>query len=143
MHTKAQAAMEFLMTYGWAMLVVLAAIAALAYFGVLKPQQFLPEQCVLVPGVACTDFKVTSTEVTLLIENSYGKDMDVTEITAGECTTSLNQTLKNGERATFVLSGCDNGEAGAKFKNDLVIDYVSKDSGFSKTIQGTISAKVQ
>lgn len=33
---KSQAAMEFLMTYGWAILVVLAAIAALAYFGVLK-----------------------------------------------------------------------------------------------------------
>ncbi len=28
---------EFLMTYGWAILVVVAAIAALAYFGVLNP----------------------------------------------------------------------------------------------------------
>jgi len=28
-------AMEFLMTYGWAILVVLAAIGALAYFGIL------------------------------------------------------------------------------------------------------------
>ena len=33
---KAQAAMEFLMTYGWAILVVLVTIGALAYFGVLK-----------------------------------------------------------------------------------------------------------
>lgn len=32
---RGQAAMEFLMTYGWAILVVLAAVAALAYFGVL------------------------------------------------------------------------------------------------------------
>ena len=37
-HKKSQAAMEFLMTYGWAILVVLAAIAALAYFGVLNPE---------------------------------------------------------------------------------------------------------
>ena len=29
---KSQAAMEFLMTYGWAILVVLVAIGALAYF---------------------------------------------------------------------------------------------------------------
>lgn len=28
--------MEFLMTYGWAILVILVAIGALAYFGVLK-----------------------------------------------------------------------------------------------------------
>ena len=40
---KGQAALEFLMTYGWAILVVLAAIAALAYFGVLSPDRFLPE----------------------------------------------------------------------------------------------------
>jgi len=34
---KGQAAMEFLMTYGWAILVVLVVIGALAYFGVLSP----------------------------------------------------------------------------------------------------------
>jgi hypothetical protein len=36
--------MEFLMTYGWAILVVIAAIAALAYFGVLSPDKMLPER---------------------------------------------------------------------------------------------------
>jgi len=39
---KSQAALEFLMTYGWAILVVLIAIGALAYFGVLSPARFLP-----------------------------------------------------------------------------------------------------
>jgi len=54
---KAQAAMEFLMTYGWAILVVLAAIGALAYFGVLSPDRFLPEKCTLPSGIACLDFR--------------------------------------------------------------------------------------
>jgi len=40
---KGQALMEFLMTYGWAILVVLVAIGALAYFGVLNPERFLPK----------------------------------------------------------------------------------------------------
>ena len=31
------------MTYGWAILVVLIAIGVLAYFGVLSPERFLPE----------------------------------------------------------------------------------------------------
>jgi len=44
MFKKGQAAMEFLMTYGWAILVVLAAIGALAYFGVLSPDNLLPER---------------------------------------------------------------------------------------------------
>ena len=47
MKKKAQAAMEFLMTYGWAILVVLIVIGALAYFGVLNPQNLLPEKCTL------------------------------------------------------------------------------------------------
>mgnify|MGYP001619472072 FL=1 len=42
MDKKSQAALEFLMTYGWAILVVLVAIAALAYFGVLSPCKFVP-----------------------------------------------------------------------------------------------------
>lgn len=41
---KGQAAMEFLMTYGWAILVVLAAIGALAYFGVLSPPGIYNEE---------------------------------------------------------------------------------------------------
>ena len=44
MRKKGQAAMEFLMTYGWAILVVLAAIGALAYFGVLSPEKMVPER---------------------------------------------------------------------------------------------------
>lgn len=35
-------AMEFLTTYAWAILVVLAAVLVLAYFGVLNPEKFLP-----------------------------------------------------------------------------------------------------
>jgi len=35
-YKKSQAAMEFLMTYGWAILVVLVALGALAYLAVLS-----------------------------------------------------------------------------------------------------------
>ena len=48
---KSQQALEFLMTYGWAILVVLIAIGALAYFGVLKTPVWVecrenPDKCV-------------------------------------------------------------------------------------------------
>ncbi len=36
--------MEFLMTYGWAILVMLIAIGALAYFGVISPEKLLPKE---------------------------------------------------------------------------------------------------
>lgn len=70
-----QAAMEFLMTYGWALLVVLIAISALAYFGVLNPSRFLPNRCQFGPGVACVDFMAKQPvggddgNITMLIRN--------------------------------------------------------------------------
>ena len=41
------------MTYGWALLVVLIAISALAFFGVMNPKNSLPDQCILFAGVSC------------------------------------------------------------------------------------------
>lgn len=61
---KGQAAIEFLMTYGWAILVVLAAIGALFYFGVLGPQtnEYNPaeHQCTEWTCEYDTGFNVTS-----------------------------------------------------------------------------------
>jgi hypothetical protein len=50
---KGQAALEFMMTYGWAILVVLAAIGALSYFGILNPSKFTPDTCLASSGFAC------------------------------------------------------------------------------------------
>ncbi len=33
---------EFMITYGWAILVVLVAIGSLVYFGVLNPEKYMP-----------------------------------------------------------------------------------------------------
>lgn len=41
---KSQQAMEFLMTYGWAILVVIAIMFVLAYFGVLSFDNLLEKQ---------------------------------------------------------------------------------------------------
>ena len=52
---KAQGALEFLMTYGWAFLVILIMIGALAYFGVLNPSRFLPDRCDFGTQVLCKE----------------------------------------------------------------------------------------
>lgn len=50
---KAQGALEFLMTYGWAFLVILIMIGALASFGVLNPSKFLPDKCQFGTEISC------------------------------------------------------------------------------------------
>ncbi len=75
MKKKAQAAMEFLMTYGWAILVVLVVIGALAYFGVLNPQNLLPEKCTLPMGLYCKDHLIdgTADTISFKLENGMGR----------------------------------------------------------------------
>ena len=60
---KAQGAMEFLMTYGWAILVVLLVIASLAYFGVLNPARFLPERFIIGPELTVTDYTIGISDI--------------------------------------------------------------------------------
>ncbi|MFH1133036.1 MAG: hypothetical protein V1735_00950 [Nanoarchaeota archaeon] len=82
---RAQAALEFLMTYGWAILVVLVVIGALAYFGVLNPSILLPEKCTLETGLNCRDHQIKSGtagtgQVALRLENGKGKGIIITSI---------------------------------------------------------------
>ena len=81
---KAQAAMEFLMTYGWAILIVLAVIATLAAFGVLNTDMFLKEKCVFTIGAQCSDYKIertaTTGEITLKLTNGGGEDYKITNV---------------------------------------------------------------
>ncbi len=52
---KGQGALEFLMTYGWAFLVILIMIGALAYFGILNPTRFLPDRCDFGTQILCKE----------------------------------------------------------------------------------------
>ena len=91
MKKRAQAAMEFLMTYGWALLVVLIAIAALAFFGVLSPGRFLPSNCNIGIGFACSDFKVSKLDldIDIYVQNGIGSNLDTfavyTDPSATQC----------------------------------------------------------
>ncbi|MBW2972430.1 hypothetical protein KY359_05325 [Candidatus Woesearchaeota archaeon] len=139
--------MEFLMTYGWAILVVLAAIAALAYFGVLSPDRFLPEKCTLPSGVACLDFTGSTTQVDLVIQNSAGFDMqNVSVYVIGStinftCTdVGADGTLVDGEKDTFTCAGLS--LPSGKFKGTLSIDYLNVQTTMTHTKSGELILKI-
>ena len=77
---KAQAAMEFLMTYGWALLVVLIVIGVLMYSGFVDTSNLLPEKCTLSISVKCIDYSVKTDSINLHLENVAGKVMIVRNI---------------------------------------------------------------
>jgi len=125
MYKKSQAAMEFLMTYGWAILVVLVAIGALAYFGVLNPSKFLPSSCVVTPGLSCDDHRVRSDgTATIVLRNGIGSDLTNVSLLVGACTTGANpNAINDGQQQTFTFTACNPGAAGGKYKADLNFTY--------------------
>ncbi|MBD3303870.1 hypothetical protein GF343_01895 [Candidatus Woesearchaeota archaeon] len=124
---KGQAAIEFLLTYGWVILVFIIAIGALLYFGFLSPETFGQEQCEIVPGLDCQDVQATNDELTLVIENNLGQDVFIQKISdpEGKCSLEEGKELKNSEQETFVLSDCKYGSKGEKLKTELDFEYQS------------------
>jgi uncharacterized protein (UPF0333 family) len=157
---QGQAAMEFLMTYGWALLVVLIAIAALAFFGLLNPSRFLPERCEIAPGLTCMDFQASAVDstnrkentITILLNNGIGQTMRDVVINVTECKVGgipiINQTgdplnithlggglvqvpvITQGSTQKLTITNCSNMVANSRFRSDIIITYQTKTENF-------------
>lgn len=140
---KGQAAMDFLMTYGWAVLVVLAAIGSLIYFGALSPGSL--EKCILPAEVAsCLDFKYSGTGIEMVIRNNAGFGMDGITITVNGAgcnavNTGGSATLSSGEQSTYLIT-CS--PASGKFKGDVSFDYTNQLTGMGYSKRGEIILKI-
>ncbi|MFH1916702.1 MAG: hypothetical protein ABIJ21_05535 [Nanoarchaeota archaeon] len=149
---KGQAAMEFLMTYGWAILVVLAAIGALAYFGVLSPKNLLPSSCTVGAGFGCSDAKATSNTFELTLRNNMGEDINngmgisfggdtltcrgIQKVTGTTYTWTANTTADNASTGSNCgsVGYCSYVVAGGPIKNGKDIGHIVFDEcGFSGT----------
>lgn len=84
---RGQQALEYLVTYGWAFVIVIITIGAFAYFGILNPQQYIPERCDFGVQLQCADFIMLADEadtlpgqVQLKFFNGYGVDIEITDL---------------------------------------------------------------
>lgn len=122
---KGRAAIEFLLTYGWILLVFLTAIGALLYFGYLSPETFSREYCEITPGLECSVVKATSEEIALGITNAMGQDIFIKEMqeNTGKCFSKEGTALKNKEHKTVTLSECSNGRKGDRIRTEIEVRY--------------------
>ena len=150
---KGQAAMEFLMTYGWAILVVLAAIGALAYFGVLSPGNLLPQKCEFSAGLDCTEHPdATTTTVSFPVVNSLGYKIHLLTATSVDRTGAPNcnamstpaaeTEVENSASQVITLGGCTY-SAGERFSDTVTITYRSNSTGMTHSSVGTVAGKAR
>jgi hypothetical protein len=93
---KAQAAMEYVHTYGWILLSVIVLGGVLLYYNISKVQQILPMECAFLSGLSCLDADVDGTQLSFVVVNGFGFALsNVSMNMTGTCNSTANTTPGN------------------------------------------------
>lgn len=118
---RGQAALEFLTTYAWAFILILIVVAAISYFGVLRPKQVLPDRCLFNVGFSCEAYAIDNPgdEIRLRLKNNVGQVITTTALsikeedgTAISCTTPPVNVVNwpVGGVQELIWTGCDDAD---------------------------------
>ena len=164
MPRRGQGALEFLITYGWAILVIIVVFAILFYLGVFRPTG--PVTCNLGPGLSCFTFVLENgtAKLTLDIGQAMGRSVVVTGLrcTQEPGTIAIEPlahpvSIGTGEHA-FVAGGdsgnalycrdgngsvASGGQVGEPYRGRLIVSYTRIDTGESHIVTGDISTKFE
>jgi len=142
---KGQAALEFLITYGWAILAAMIALGIIAYFGVFNPDSLVGGSAFLSPPFYINAWQVTSSEIVLEITNSGQETYVLSEGTVtfeGEtCTTPQNVLIQPNDRGVITIE-CAELASRTRIRGDIEIKYQKSSSQLIQSAFGTINEKV-
>ena len=122
---RAQAALEYLFTYGWAFFVILLAIGALLYFGLFDFDRLRGSDCVFPAGANCEEFYVgpgisssgNMHEVRVILRNTYGVNINLIE------PMSISGRLSGDQNCIFG-SNSDVSGYGDPWNRDELVEFV-------------------
>ena len=165
---KAQAALEFLMTYGWAFLLILVMIGAFVYFGVFNPSRSLPDKCLLGNSISCTDFQIDSAAspfgtIKFTIKQNLGQTLFIQNVNVtsqdfgnnqpcavdGTLLTGANEVQMDNVAQLLISCPLSGGSLtmlsfkGDKTTVNLRVDYRQQRSTFTHTEIGELYGTVQ
>lgn len=135
---RGQAALEYLVTYGWAFLVILILLGALAYFGVVNPNKWIPSKCDTGAQLVCVDYEIVgapslttgTASISLYVRNDFGKDINITK---ARVRTDVGD-LTGSSSSVIILAG-EKGEINITDLSNLIM------SGDRKSIRLSITFK--
>jgi len=158
MKRKGQAAVEFLMTYGWAILAAIIAIGVLAYFGVFSPGKYVTDSAIVTAPFyvnaqniqAETGIAGSNSGIVMELRNNGGEDLTVSSITITDnsaanidCTWTGSQLVNPSGAVSFTIDcGLASLTAGNTYKGDVTISYTKTGSAVALASTGTIAGKI-
>jgi len=151
---RGQAAMEFLMTHGWAFLGLTTILATLIFFGVHDIKRIAPDHCTFLSGLSCLDTRVVDSgnasfpsTLELVMRNELGFDIyNISMTIDGTCTSSTDTsgeipptTLLNSEQGLFSF-GCPN-ISQFDIEERVSIDFINLDTDIAHHKVGYITLR--
>ena len=140
---RGQSALEYLVTYGWAILAIVVVAAVLWYFGVFNPGQFASSSASArgFGDLNIKDQNYVGTNLLLSMGNAVGGQINVTGITlngvAGTLASSM--VLAAGEDGILNATVTTCGNQAAAYDVDVAITYNNLQTGVNgKTSAGKL-----
>lgn len=156
---RLQAAVEYLSTYGWALLIIAVAAVVLFYLNVFNPQP--QSNCVLPAGFQCTSLYMgTNGILYATLTQTTGTPVNITAASCNKNSTLTSWITQNvlnppsnqfqvgiGGSATLSLkcyaaNTVYSAGAGSQYRGYLIINYTEDNSYLPHTIYGAITIKV-
>lgn len=154
MNRKGQAALDFLMTYGWAIALVVIIAAVLFALGIFDVSNFTGSRAAGFSGVAVSGWNFNSAgTMSMKFSNQVGTQVriDQVNVTIGQNSTSLSGlpiTLNTGEASSTLSTPTGNATAfgsqtaGTGYTAKVNILYTDTNSGFVYTTSGTLTGRI-
>jgi hypothetical protein len=151
---KAQSAMEYLITYSWAIIIIAITLGALYALGLFNPNAFISNQCIFPADFSClSGFLYTNGTFSVNLEQATQSSINITAVGCNDAGTTTNMNvltpevyLPTGGNTTLDVPCYDNGtiytsQPGSLFKGYLVLNYTSLQTGFPHVLIGKIIEK--
>jgi len=140
---KGQAAMEYVMIYGWALLAVMIVIGFIVNYANINPSDFMGEECNFDVGLVCNDFAIYESgqkNIVLSVTNGFSKSITITKIEFSggfEYTKEFSTPIEIAPTETTLIEIDANVEPFKNERVDIQITYHYTDSeGYNYELNG-------
>lgn len=154
---KLQSAVEYLVTYGWA-LVILAGVVGVFYaLGFFNPGAFQSNQCIFPADFSCLYSQMTQTgNLLVTVEQASPSPINITAYGCNQNASVVNMVPLVGANQIYLPIGSTvnitvscyttnsvifSGPVGSLYKGYMLINYTSSITAFPHTIVGQIVEK--
>ncbi|MFP4567818.1 MAG: hypothetical protein ACLFN8_02645 [Candidatus Woesearchaeota archaeon] len=138
---RSQASVEFLITYSWAILIILLVIGTLIYIQI-NPRNLVPESCEL-NELDCLSHKIETDKISLEIRNTVGQKITIIrtdcEIDGSFYNTSLDIDLDPGKvNSSITCEGSFDLIPEDLVRANVVVYYTIEGQEFPRSTEGNV-----